>query len=107
MLKHAKSASNPLHMRRLRSAASFINSPDCPRTEALAAESVLPTARCADRDQLLPRAEEQRAIRYRRSRQAGFMQLIGTRERILVCRRQYKHNTLLAGEIDMPPIRYG
>jgi hypothetical protein len=62
--------------------------------------------RLSDCDQLLPRPEEQRAIRNRRRRHAGFMQLIGSQERVRSCRRHHKHDSLFAGEIDVPPVRY-
>src|ERR1035441_1295579 len=74
---------------------------------ATPAESVPSAAPSPDRDQLFPRPEEQRAVRHRRRRQAGLMQFIGTYERVLVSRHYYKHDALFAGEIDMPPVRYG
>ena len=74
---------------------------------ATPAESVSPGAHSPNRDQLLPGPEEQRAIRHRWGRQAGFMQVIGSHERILVGRRHYKYDALFASEIDMPPVRDG
>src|ERR1019366_8740967 len=64
-------------------------------------------ASSTNRDQLPPRSEEQGAIRHCRRRQAGLVQLIGSCERVLVSRRQHKDDALFAGEIDMPPVRYG